>query len=85
MAKKPTVDRIEDHEQRISRLEECCDEVKGKLASDWEFQQASAEKDELMLKSIKQLLKHSIDGDDTDGLQAMESEIDTYLIKHQRR
>ena len=85
MAKKPTVDRIEDHEQRIKTLEGCCNEVKGKLQSDWEWQQAAAEKDELMLKSIKQLLKHSVDGNDTQGLVKMEAEIDDYLIKHQQR
>ena len=82
MAKKPTVNRIDDHERRITRLEECCDEVKGKLASDWEFQQDEREMNRLMLKSIKQLLKHSIDGNDTDGLKKSEAEIDEYLVNH---
>ena len=85
MARKPTVDRIEDHERRIGHLEECCDEVRGKLQGDWEWQQASAEKDELMLRAIKQLLKHGVDGNDTKGLEAMEYEIDEYLIKNQSR
>lgn len=99
MARKPTSDRleeqdskidkqdskIEDHERRITILEECCDDVHGKLDADRAWQQASAEKDELMLKSIKQLLKHSIDNDDVNGLKEMESEIDSYLIKHQSR
>lgn len=91
LAKKPTEDRlkedeerIDDHEERITKLEGCCEEVKGKLQSDWEWQQAAAEKDELMLKSIKQLLKHSVDGNDTQGLIKMENEIDDYLIKHQQ-
>lgn len=82
MARKPTSDRIEDHECRILKLEECCDEVRGKLASDWEFRQDEIEMNRLMLKSIKQLLKHSIDGDDVDGLKAMEAEIDGYLVDH---
>lgn len=92
MARKPTSDRleeqdskIEDHERRITILEECCDDVHGKLDADRAWQQASAEKDELMLKSIKQLLKHSIDNNDVNGLKEMESEIDSYLIKHQSR
>lgn len=91
-ARKPTDERIveverreDDHERRIKDLEDCCKEVKGKLLADWEWQQAAAEKDELMLKSIKQLIKHSIDGNDTSGLKEMESEIDDYLIKHQSR
>lgn len=75
---------IKDHEKRITRLEECCDEVHGKLQSDWQFQQDEVEMNQLMLKSIKQLLKHSIDGDDTDGLKVMEDEIDDYLVKHAR-
>lgn len=81
LAKKPTVDRIEDHEKRIASLEKCCDEVHGKLDNDWEFQQAEVEMNRLLLKSIKQLLKHAIDGNDTAGLEAVEGEIDDYLMK----
>ena len=81
MAKKPTADRIEDHEKRISNLEKCCDEVHGKLDNDWEFQQAEVEMNRLLLKSIKQLLKHAIDGNDTAGLESVEGEIDDYLMK----
>ena len=82
LAKKPTADRIEDHEQRITRLEECCSEVRGKLESDWEFQQDEMEMNRLVLKSIKQLLKHSLDGNDKEGLKSMEDEIDGYLLDH---
>ena len=81
LAKKPTTDRIEDHEKRIANLEKCCDEVHGKLDNDWEFQQAEVEMNRLLLKSIKQLLKHAIDGNDTAGLESVESEIDDYLMK----
>lgn len=76
--------KVEDHESRISHLEGCCTEVQGKLENDWKFQQATSEVNELMLLSIKQLLKHSIDGNDTDGLAEVEDQIDRYLIKHQR-
>lgn len=88
LAKKPTTDRIEDHEERIkdhdkriTNLEKCCEEVHGKLDNDWEFQQAEVEMNRLLLKSIKQLLKHAIDGNDTAGLESVESEIDDYLMK----
>ena len=84
IAKKPTEDKIADHEQRISKLEECCDEVKGKLASDWQWQQDATEMNQLMLKSIKRLLQHAVDGNDTSKLMEMEQEIDDYLLKHQR-
>ena len=90
-AKKPTEDRfkehdgkLQDHEERIVTLEQCCEEVHGKLENDYEFQKNAAETNKLILKSIKQLLKHSIDGDDTDGLHAMEDAIDNYLVEHQK-
>lgn len=84
LAKKPTVDRIDDHETRISELESCCKEVRGKLKSDWDFRQDEMEMNQLMLKSIKRLLQHAVDGNDTQKLVEMEQEIDDYLLGHQR-
>ena len=81
MAKKPTDDRFNDHEQRIKYLEECCADVKEKLKGDWEFRQDTAEFNQIMLKSIKELLGYEIDGKDKAGLVEMEHEIDEYLIK----
>jgi len=81
---KPTDDVLANHEQRITHLETCCSEVTGKLQNDWQWQQDEAEMNRLMLKSIKQLLKHSLDGNDKDGLKAMEDEIDGYLLEHAR-
>lgn len=82
--RKPTDDRIDDHEKRISHLEGCCEEVRGKLANDWEFQQSATEMNRLLLLSVKQLLKHSIDGNDTEGLAEMEEKIDLYLVEHHK-
>lgn len=91
LAKKPTDERIDDHERRIDDherriddLEKCCEEVRGKLQSDWKFQQDEVEMNRLMLRSIKQLMKHALDGDDVDGLKNMEKEVDDYLVDHQR-
>lgn len=84
MARKPTADRIEDHEQRIARLEECCAEVRGKLESDYQWQQDASEMNKLMLRSIKHLIQHAVDGNDTKKLEAMEQEIDDYLLTHTR-
>lgn len=90
-ARKPTEERLQDdesrienHEQRITHLEECCEEVRGKLQNDWEFQQDNIAVNQLMLKSIKRLLQHSIDGNDAAKLLEMEQEIDDYLLKHAR-
>lgn len=84
MARKPTLERIDDHERRIANLESCCDEVRGKLESDYKWQQDASDMNKLMLKSIKHLIQHAVDGNDTQKLEAMEQEIDDYLLTHAR-
>lgn len=84
LAKKPTDERIADHERRIASLEDCCAEVRGKLQSDWEWQRDTADMNKLMLRSIKHLIQHAVDGNDTKKLEAMEQEIDDYLLNHTR-
>ena len=75
-------EKLEDHEKRITTLESCCEEVHGKLQNDWEWQQAEVEVNRLVLKSLKSLLQHEIDGNDKAKLEAREQEIDKYLIDH---
>lgn len=82
LAKKPTADKIADHEKRIKNLEECCSEVKGKLSADWQFQQEQAEVNRMVLKSLKSLLQHAVDGNDTAKLEKCEQEIDQFLLEH---
>lgn len=82
MARKPQTDKIEDHERRIAHLEGCCTEVQSKLASDLYAFQRAEEMNRLMLKSIKQLIAHSLDGNNTSGLKQVEQEVDDYLLKH---
>ena len=82
MAKKPTAERIENHEQRITHLETCCEEVRGKLDSDYQFRQDNIEMNRLMLRAIKQMLRHEIDGNDREGLSEVQDEIDKYLVGH---
>ena len=82
LARKPSEDKMADHERRIAKLEECCSEVRGKLDADWEWQRDAGEMNKLMLRSIKVLLQHVIDGNDVDGLRSMEREIDDYLVEH---
>lgn len=57
-------------------------EVDEKLDGDWQFRQQEAEFNRLMLKSIKHLLQHEIDGNDKESLVKMEAEIDGFLIEH---
>lgn len=77
-------EQVQDHENRIVSLENCCAEVHGKLDRDWQWQQDAAEMNRLILKSIKQLMKHERNGNDIDGLQKMENAIDDYLIENQK-
>lgn len=77
-------EKLADHEKRITTLEECCSEVRGKLASDWEWQQGTDEMNTLLLRSIKHLIQHAVDGNDTKKLEAIEAEIDDYLMKHRK-
>lgn len=85
LARKPTVEKIADHERRIVKLEDCCEEVHNKLQGDWEFRQNELEFNKIMLQSVKQLLAHGIDGSDTNGLRLMEKEIDNYLVNQANR
>lgn len=77
-------EKLADHETRIATLEECCTEVKGKLESDWKWQQDATEMNKLMLRSIKHLIEHAVDGNDVSKLKQMEQEIDDYLLSHAR-
>ena len=81
MARKPTDDKFEDHEERIRKLENCCIDVQRKLEGDWEFRQDTAEFNQMVLKSIKELLKYEINGEDKSGIIKMENEIENYLIE----
>lgn len=92
LAKKPTDDRmseqdnrIADHEQRITALESCCEEVHGKLQTDWKFQEEEKEFNVIMLEAVGQLMKHALDGNDTDGLKAADEKIDKYLREKSQR
>lgn len=82
MAAKPTSDKLRDHEERISHLEEFRDEAREKLEGDWRFRQEEVEFNNLMLRSIKHLIQHEVDGNDTKALQQMEAEIDKWLFDH---
>ena len=75
-------EKLADHERRIVKLEECCEEVHGKLNSDYKFQQDEIEMNRLVLKSLKTLLQHAVDGNDTAKLEKREQEIDKYLLDH---
>ena len=82
LARRPTAETLSDHGQRIHVLETHMREVDEKLDGDWQFRQQEAEFNRLMLKSIKHLLQHEIDGNDKESLVKMEAEIDGFLIEH---
>lgn len=74
--------KLAEHEKRIVNLESCCEEVHGKLNSDYQFQQDEIEMNRLVLKSLKTLIQHAVDGNDTVKLEKREQEIDKYLLDH---
>ena len=82
LARKPTADTLADHGVRLHKIEERLDGIDRKLDGDWEFRQQSAEMTALLLRSIKHLMQHAIDGNDTESLKGMEAEIDDFLLKH---
>lgn len=77
-------EQLADHERRISSLENCCKDVQGKLQSDWRYQQEQTEVNRMVLKSLKSLLQHAVDGNDTDKLEQREQEIDRFLFDHMK-
>lgn len=85
MARKPDEDRLDDHEQRIKTLEECCSEVRGKLQNDWQFKEEEKEFNVIMLEAVGQLMKHALDGNDKDGLKAADEKIEKYLREKSQR
>jgi len=81
LARKPTTDTLADHGVRIHKLEEHMGDVNRKLDADREFRQDELAFNRLMLKSVRYLLAHQIDGNDVDGLRQMAHEIDKYLLE----
>ena len=73
---------LKNHEERIVTMEHCCVEVQNGLTMDRQFQESEIEMNKLMLRAIKQLLKHELDGNDFKVLGTMAAEIDTYLVAH---
>lgn len=61
----------------ISRLEA----LERKVDGDWAFRQEQEEFNKLMLKSMRQLIKHELDDNDKEGLVKLENEIDEFLVK----
>lgn len=84
MSRRPVAETLSDHGQRIHHLEEHIEDIDRKLDGDWEFRQREVEMNRLMLRAIRGLLAHGIDGNDVDGLRSLDKEIGNYLVDHQR-
>ena len=82
LSKKPETDILTNHEDRIAVLEDWSKRAEEKLDGDWKFHQAEIEFNQLILESIKQLIKHELDGNDTEGLEEIEKKLDSYLVKN---
>ena len=84
MSQKPTAETLSDHGQRIHKLEEHMEDIDRKLDGDWAFRQREVEMNKLMLRAIRGLLAHSIDGNDVSALKELDKEIGNYLVDHQK-
>jgi hypothetical protein len=84
LARRPTADVLADHGQRIHVLEEHVEDIDRKLDGDWEFRQREVEMNRLMLRAIRGLLAHGIDGNDVESLRSLDKEIGNYLVDHQK-
>lgn len=82
LARRPTDDTLANHGDRLDRIENRLDGIDKKLAGDWEFRRQTTEMTALLLRSIKHLMQHAVDGNDTESLKEMEREIDNFLLKH---
>ncbi len=67
-------DRLASIDRRLSRAEE-------KLDGDWEFRASTIEFNKLMLRTMKELIKHEVSGNDVSELRALEKEIDNFLVQ----
>ena len=65
---------LEDHEKRISRLEE-------KTNNDYDDIQKLQKEMKMMLRAVVAIMKHEIDGNDTADLQKEQEAIDDYLFE----
>lgn len=58
------------------------DRVEEKLENDWSALQHQGELYKLLLKGVRQLIIHEIDGNDVKNLENLKERIDEYLIEN---
>ena len=73
---------ITDLRRDIDKLNNRLDEVDEKLEEDYRTLEHEQELDRLLLKSVRQLLEHSIDGNNVQAMVDMNNEIDKFLINN---
>ncbi len=76
MAKPVTDLRVE-----IDKINDRLDRVDEKLNEDYETLKHEQELDRLLLKSVRQLVEHSIDGNNIQAMIDVKTEIDNFLYK----
>ena len=78
---------LEKVEGRVDNLEDRMEKVEEKLVHDWDFRQEELEFNKLMMLSMKQIVKHlthtAKDDREVEQLEAVEGDIDRFLVEHQ--
>ena len=80
LAKEKASTPHRENEQRITRLEAEVDDIKELLKSDKTDIEKLERGNKIMLHSLRALLEHGIDGNNTDKMIAAAEELDNYLI-----
>lgn len=73
---------VSDLRLEIDKINERLDRVDEKLDNDYDMLEREKERNRLLLRSVRQLLVHEIDGNDVKGLNTLKDEIDDYLFKN---
>ena len=72
--------RLDDHEKRLNSLDEVIEKFKQYFDNDDKRFAAIEKSNKITQSALLALLKHSLNGNDTESLKAAEKSIEEYLI-----
>ena len=72
--------RLDDHEKRLNALDEVIEKFKQYFDNDDKRFAAIEKSNKITQSALLALLKHSLNGNDTESLKAAEKSIEEYLI-----
>ena len=73
---------VTDLRKEIDKINDRLDRVDEKLEDDYQSMRREKERGKMLLKGVKQLVDHAIDGDNIDEMTKVKKEIEDYLVEH---